>query len=60
MSDRMLPKAEEWAMIRRNPFKPLRLPREVILLAVSCYCGYPLSYWDVQEMHAERGLIADT
>jgi transposase-like protein len=56
----MLPKAEEWAMIRRNPFKPLRLPREVILLAVSCYCSYQFSYWDVQEMHAERGLIADT
>ena len=46
-------------MIRRNPFKRHRFPREVILLAVRWYCRYPLSCRDVQDMLAERGITVD-
>ncbi|UOA20775.1 hypothetical protein DSM14862_03613 (plasmid) [Sulfitobacter indolifex] len=46
-------------MSRRDPFKQHRFPRDVILLAVRWYCRYPLSYRDVRDLLAERGITAD-
>ena len=46
-------------MIRHNPFKRNRFPRQVILLAVRWHCGYPLSCRDVQDLRAERGITVE-
>lgn len=46
-------------MPRRNPFKRHRFPPEIILLAVRWYCRYPLSYRDVRDLLAERGIAVD-
>ncbi len=43
----------------RDPFKRHRFPPGVILLAVRWYCRYPLSYRDVRDMLAERGVCVD-
>ena len=50
---------EETAMSRRDLFKGHRFPKEVILLAVRWYCRYPLSYRDVRDLMAERGIAVD-
>lgn len=34
-------------------------PPEIILLAVCWYCRYPLSYRDVRDLLAERGITVD-
>lgn len=36
-----------------------RFPPEVIILAVRWYSRYGLSYWDVEELLAERGIAVD-
>jgi len=46
-------------MRRRDPFKQHRFPKDVILLAVRWYCRYPLSYRDVRDLLAERGITVD-
>jgi len=46
-------------MARRNPFKHNRFPQDVILLGVRWYCRYPLSYRDVRDLLAERGITVD-
>lgn len=46
-------------MSRRDPFRQHRFPKDVILLAVRWYCGYPLSYRDVRDLLAERGITVD-
>lgn len=43
----------------RDPFKHHRFPADVILLAMRWYFRYPLSYRDVRDMHAERGITVD-
>ncbi|SPJ26472.1 hypothetical protein PAA8504_04334 [Palleronia abyssalis] len=43
--------------MRRDPFKYHRSPRGVILLAVRWYCRFPLSYQDVSDLLAERGVM---
>src|SRR5258707_4844137 len=40
-------------------FADFRFPREVISLAVRCYLWYGLSYRDVEELLAERGITVD-
>ena len=45
--------------MRRDPFKRHRFPSGIILLAVRWYCRYPLSYRDVRDMLAERGVSVD-
>lgn len=45
--------------MRGDPFKGHRFPREVILLAVRWYCRFPLSYRDVRDLLAERGINVD-
>ena len=45
--------------MRRDPFKGHRFPRGVILLAVRWYCRFPLSYQDVADLLAERGVMVD-
>ena len=40
-------------------FNGRHTPKEVILQCVRWYCAYPLSYRNVEEMMAERGVIID-
>ena len=42
-----------------SPFAGFRFPREVISLAVRWYLRYSLSYRDVEELLAERGVTVD-
>lgn len=46
-------------MARRSLFKHHRFPRNVILCAVRWYLRYPLSYQDVVDLLAERGVTVD-
>ena len=46
-------------MPRRSPFKHHRFPRTIILCAVRWYLRYPLSYHDVADLLAERGIHVD-
>ena len=41
---------------RKSPFKHHRFPREIILCAVRWYLRYALSYQDVVDLLAERGV----
>jgi transposase, IS6 family len=43
----------------RSSFAGFRFPREVIVLAVRWYLRYGLSYRDVEELLAERGIAVD-
>jgi transposase-like protein len=43
----------------RSAFTSFRFPREVIVLAVRWYLRYGLSYHDVEELLAERGVQVD-
>ena len=43
----------------RSSFAGFRFPPEVIMLAVRWYLRYGLSYRDVEELLAERGIIVD-
>lgn len=45
--------------MRGNPFKGHRFPRDIILVAVRWYCRCPLSYADVRDLLAERGIDVD-
>ena len=42
-----------------SAFAGFRFPREVISVAVRWYLRYGLSYRDVEELLAERGIIVD-
>ena len=44
---------------RRSSFVGFRFPTEVIMLAVRWYLRYGLSYRDVEELLAERGIVVD-
>ena len=44
--------------VRADPFVGYRFPPEVILLAVRWYLRYGLSYRDIEELLAERGVNA--
>lgn len=46
-------------MLSKQPFKRHRFPAEIILCAVRMYLRYPLSYQDVTDLMAERGLDVD-
>ena len=46
-------------MPRSSLFKQHRFPREIILCAVRWYLRYPLSYQDVVDLLAERGITVD-
>ena len=43
----------------RCVFKRRRFPAEIILLCVRWYCRYGISYRDLEEMMAERGVAVD-
>lgn len=43
----------------QSPFKHHRFPNEIILYAVRWYLRYPLSYQDVVDLLAERGIVMD-
>lgn len=42
-----------------NPFKGRHFQRNIILWAVRWYCKYGISYRELQEMLAERGVSVD-
>ena len=44
-------------MPRKSPFKRHHFLRDIILCAVRWYLRYPLSYQDVVDLLAERGII---
>ncbi len=46
-------------MPRKPPFKHYRFPRDIILSAVGWYLRDPLSYQDVVDLLAERGVTVD-
>lgn len=46
-------------MPRKSPFKHHRFPRDIILCTVCWYLRYPLSYQDVVDLLAERGITVD-
>ena len=43
----------------KDPFRGYRFPRGIILCAVRWYCRYGLSYRDVGDLLAERGIEVD-
>lgn len=43
----------------KSPFKRHRFPREIILCAVRWYLRFPLSYQEVVDLLAERGISVD-
>jgi len=43
----------------RSSFAGFRFPPEVITVAVRWYLRYPLSYRDIEELLAERGIEVD-
>jgi transposase-like protein len=42
-----------------SDFKGRRFPTEIILVCVRGYCEYGISYRDLEEMMAERGVVVD-
>ena len=40
-------------------FKGARFPQDIILMGVRGYGAYPLSYWRVEELLEERGVLID-
>ncbi|SFN55651.1 transposase, IS6 family [Izhakiella capsodis] len=42
-----------------NPFKGRHFQRDIILWAVRWYCKYGISYYELQEMLAERSVNVD-
>ena len=51
-------RSRSWS-VRRSSFAGFRFPAEVILVAVRWYLRYGLSYRDVEELLAERGIEVD-
>jgi transposase-like protein len=47
------------ALVQRSTFTGFRFPSEVIVLAVRWYLRFGLSYRDIQELLAERGIEVD-
>jgi transposase-like protein len=47
------------APVPRSAFAGFRFPTDVIVLAVRCYLRFGLSYRDVEELLAERGVEVD-
>jgi transposase-like protein len=47
------------APLPRSAFAGFRFPSDVIVLAVRCYLRFSLSYRDLEEMLAERGIQVD-
>ena len=45
--------------MRVSPFRGHRFPRSIILTAVRWYCRFALSYRDVRDLLAERGVQVD-
>ena len=50
---------EQAPPIDRSAFTRYRFPPEIIMLAVHWYLRYGLSYRDVEELLAERGIEVD-
>jgi transposase-like protein len=48
-----------WSIPPRSTFAGFRFPSDVIVLAVRWYLRFGLSYRDLEELLAERGIQAD-
>ena len=48
-----------WVSASRSGFAGFRFPPDVIIVAVRWYLRYALSYRDVEELLAERGVKVD-
>jgi transposase-like protein len=48
------------AAVKRSAFVGFRFPPDVIIVAVRWYLRFGLSYRDVEELLAERGVEVDT
>jgi transposase-like protein len=46
-------------VVHRSAFAGFRFPPDVIVLAVRWHLRFGLSYWDVEELLAERGIDVD-
>ena len=46
-------------LVPASAFAGFRFPREVIILGVRWYLRYNLSYRDLEELLAERGIVVD-
>ena len=55
----MLSRRVQSSKIDRSAFAGFRFPPDVIVLAVRWYLRYGLSYRDVEELLAERGIVVD-
>jgi hypothetical protein len=47
------------SVLDRSEFAGFRFPPDVIAVAVRCYLRYGLSYRDVKQLLAERGVVVD-
>src|SRR3989440_3316891 len=54
-----MPRRQYWVRPPRSAFAGFRFPPDVIIVAVRWYLRYALSYRDVEELLAERGIAVD-
>jgi transposase-like protein len=54
-----MPRRPCWVRPPRSAFAGFRFPPDVIILAIRWYLRYGLSYRDVEELLAERGIAVD-
>jgi transposase, IS6 family len=55
----LMARCRPWMPVPRSSFTGFRFPPEVILVAVRWYLRYGLSYRDIEELLAERGIEVD-
>jgi hypothetical protein len=54
-----MPRRQCWVRPPRSAFAGFRFPPDVIMVAIRWYLRYGLSYRDVEELLAERGIAVD-
>jgi IS6 family transposase len=54
-----MPRRQCWVHPPRSAFAGFRSPPDVIIVAIRWYLRYGLSYRDVEELLAERGIVVD-
>ena len=54
-----MPRRLCWVRPPRSAFAGFRFPPDVIIVAIRWYLRYGLSYRDVEELLAERGITVD-
>ena len=54
-----MPRRPCWVRPPRSAFAGFRFPPDVVIVAIRWYLRYALSYRDVEELLAERGIAVD-